>query len=201
MGNSNEPISIADAVFSNVQRRVLTVLFSNPDRSFFGNEIIGLAASGSGAVQRELARLEAASLVTVERLGRQKHYRANPASPVFAELRSLIVKTSGLVEPIRAALAPAVDDIRLAFVYGSTAKGQERSTSDIDLMVVSDTLAYAELFSMLEPATRALGRSINPSLHSMEELQRRRSEGNAFVNRVLEQPKLWVIGGEHDLSA
>jgi predicted nucleotidyltransferase len=193
-------ITIADALFSKVQQRVLAVVYGNVGRSFFGSEIIRLASSGSGAVQRELARLEAAGLVTVERLGRQKHYRANPSAPVFDELRSLVLKTSGLADRIRSALASRSNDIRAAFVFGSVAKAEDSSASDVDLMVISDDLAYAELFALLEPASNALGRTINPTLYSAEELRSRQARGNSFVTRVLRQPKVWVIGGDDDIA-
>lgn len=133
--------SVADALFTKGQQRVLGVLFGNPDRSFYANEIIALAGTGTGAVQRELARLESAGLVTVERVGVQKHYRANARAPVFAELRALVLKTSGLADVLRAALAPLADDISAAFVFGSVAKRQDTAFSDMDLMVVSDTAA------------------------------------------------------------
>ena len=138
---------LADALFAKVQQRVLGVLFGNPLRSFYANEVIGLARSGTGAVQRELARLEASGLVTVTRVGKQKHYQANAASPVFEELRALVLKTFGLADVLRAALAPASRSIRAAFVYGSIAKGQDTAASDIDLMVISDRLTYADLFA------------------------------------------------------
>jgi hypothetical protein len=127
-----------------VQQRVLAVLFGNPRRSFYANEVIALARSGTGAVQRELARLEASGLVTVTRVGKQKHYQANASSPVFEELRALVLKTVGLADVLRSALAPAAQSIRAAFVYGSIAKGEDTAASDIDLMVISDSLAYAD---------------------------------------------------------
>ncbi len=192
--------SIASALFSKAQQRVLAVLFGNPNRSFFANEVIRLAASGSGAVQRELARLESAGLVTVERLGRQKHYRANAAAPVFDELRSLVLKTSGLADQLRAALAVRASDIQAAFVFGSVAKQEDTASSDIDLMVISDRLANGELFGMLEPVTAKLGRVVNPTLYSKAELASRLTKSNAFTTRVLEQPKLWIIGGDDDLA-
>jgi len=105
---------LGDALFAKVQPRVLGVLFGNPRRSFYANEVIGLANSGTGAVQRELARLEAAGLVTVTRMGKQKHYQANASSPVFEELRTLILKTFGLAEVLRAALEPVSSDVRAA---------------------------------------------------------------------------------------
>jgi predicted nucleotidyltransferase len=192
---------ISDALFTKVQQRVLGVLFGNPGRSFYANEVIALAGSGTGAVQRELARLEAAGLLTATRIGRQKHYQANAAAPVFKELRGLVLKSSGLVDVLREALVPLAPQIKLAFIYGSVAKGQDTAGSDIDLMVLSDRLAYAELFAALETATQRLGRSVNPTLYSRQELEQRIQTGNAFAQRVLAQPKLWVVGEDHDLTA
>jgi predicted nucleotidyltransferase len=192
---------LADALFAKVQQRVLGVLFGNPRRSFYANEVIALARSGTGAVQRELRRLEASGLVTVTRVGNQKHYQANTATPVFEELRALVLKTIGLADVLRAALAPLSRDIRAAFVYGSIAQGRDTAASDIDLMVVSDRLTHAELFAALEQATAQLGRKVAPTIYSSKELSRRRKQENAFVTRVLAQPKLWLIGDERDLAA
>ena len=187
----------ANALFTKVQQRVLGVLFGNPSRSFYANEVITLARSGTGAVQRELIRLEGAGLVTATRVGKQKHYQANTAAPVYEELRGLVLKTSGLVDVLRAALAPLARQIRSAFVYGSVAKGQDTAKSDIDLMVVSDSLTYADLFAALEDATTRLGRTVNPTVYSRQELAKRIQKGNAFITRMRAQPKLWLIGEEH----
>lgn len=192
---------LADALFARVQQRVLGILFGNPRRSFYANEIIALARSGTGAVQRELSRLEAAGLVTVNRVGKQKHYQANPASPVFEELRALMLKTVGLADVLRAALAPLASRIRAAFVHGSVARGDDSAASDIDLMVLSDHLTYPDLFTALEGASAQLGRKVAPTIYSPAELSRRVEQGNAFVTRVLSQPKLWLIGDERDLPA
>ena len=193
--------SLADALFSTIQQRVLAYLFGQPDRSFFATELIKLAGGGSGAVQRELARLADSGLVTVTRIGTQKHYQANPKSPIFAELCAIAQKTVGLAEPLREALAPLAKRITAAFVYGSVAKKQDTAKSDIDLMVVSDSLSYADLFAALEEATQRLGRTVNPTVYSRKEIDKRVRAGNAFTKRVLVQPKLWVIGEEHDLAA
>jgi predicted nucleotidyltransferase len=195
--NHHGPVGsgIANALFTKVQQRVLAVLFGNHARSFYANELIALASSGSGAVQRELAQLEAAELVTVKRIGNQKHYQANASAPIFEELRGLVLKTSGLVDVLRAALAPLAAQIDQAFVYGSVAKGKDTAKSDIDLMVISENVSYADLFAALEPATNQLRRSVNPTVYSPMEFGIRFRHANAFVNRVLGQPKLWVIGG------
>jgi predicted nucleotidyltransferase len=193
--------SLADALFSTTQQRVLGLVFGQPDRSYYATELIGLVGAGSGAVQRELARLESSGLVTVRRLGTQKHYQANPDSPVFVELTGIVRKTVGLAEPLREALSPVASGILAAFVFGSVAKRKDTATSDIDLMVVSDRLTYADVFEALEPVTAKLGRTINPTVYSRRELAKRRREANAFVTRVLAQPKLWIIGTENDLAA
>jgi predicted nucleotidyltransferase len=192
---------MADALFPKVRQRVLAVLFGTPDRSFYANELIALAQSGSGAVQRELASLCAAGLLTVRNQGNQKHYQANASAPVFAELRGLVLKTTGLADALRCALAPLAAQIDLAFIYGSVARQQDSAQSDVDLMVVSASLGYGELFSALESATVALGRKVNPTLYAPLEWAKRIDQDSAFVTRVLQQPKIWLIGNEEHLHA
>lgn len=209
MGTKNRPrrpsatrrVSVADALFSKSQQRVLAILFGNPRRSFYANEIIDLANVGTGAVQRELGRLEGADLVTVNRVGKQKHYQANAAAAVFEPLRELILKTSGLANVLLTALAPVAAEIRAAFVYGSIAKGEDSATSDVDLMVISESLAYSDLFALLEDATSQLGRDVHATVYSSGELATRIRQKNSFVTRVLAQPKIWLIGAADDLSS
>lgn len=175
-------------------------LFRQPERSFFANELIGLTGSGSGAVQRELKRLAGSGLVSMVRIGNQKHYQADPRSPIYNELCSIATKTVGLAEPIRAALQPLVDRIDAAFVYGSVARKTDTATSDIDLMVISDRLSYADLFAALEAVGVRLGRPVNPTVYSSRDLARKLAEGNAFMKRVMAQPKIWVFGNDQSLA-
>lgn len=196
---SSTNASLADALFSTTQRRVLGLLFGQPDRSFYATELIGLAGVGSGGVQRELARLAQSGLVTVRSVGNQKHYQANPDAPIYAELCGIVRKTFGLAEPLRLALAPLAGQIKCAFVFGSVAKRQDSATSDIDLMLISDSLSYADTFAALEVASAQLGRTVNPTIVTMRDMARRIEQGEAFITRVLAQPKLWLIGGEDDL--
>jgi predicted nucleotidyltransferase len=191
--------SLADALFTRTQQRVFGVLFGQPDRSFYASELIRTAGTGSGAAQRELARLENSGLLVSRRVGHQKHYQANAASPLFAELRSIVLKTVALAEPLRTSLKPLSSSIRAAFVYGSVAKATDRATSDIDLMIVSDSLTYGEVFGVLERVTKTLGRQVNPTVYTAAEFSKRSGQESAFVTRVLEQPKVWIIGGEDDL--
>ena len=198
---SEPPAGLADALFSSTRQRVLGYLFGQPQRSFFANELIGLAGAGSGAVQRELKRLADSGLVTVVHRGNQKHFQANPASPIFVELCGIAQKTFGLAEPLREALAQLTGGIDFSFIFGSVAKRSDTAASDIDIMIVSDSLTYADVFGVLEEVAAKLGRSVNPTLYSHAELSRRVSEGNSFVTRVLSQPKIWLIGSERDLPA
>jgi predicted nucleotidyltransferase len=191
---------LASALFTPVQQRVLGLLFGQPERRFQSAEIIRLAASGTGAVHRQLQRLAAAGLVEVTREGQQKYYQARHDTPIFDELRGLITKTSGIVEPLRAALAPLEERIAIAFVFGSLAKGKDRAGSDIDLLVVSDDLSYQEVYPALETAEAALARKIDPTVLTRAEWQRKTARDDSFAARVLDQPKLFVIGSADVLA-
>ena len=192
--------SLADALFSTVQQRVLAYLFGQPERSFFATELIKLAGGGSGAVQRELARLAESGLVTVTRVGTQKHYQANPKSPIFAELCGIAQKTVGLAEPLREALAPLVERVTVAFVFGSVAKRSDHAASDIDVLVLSDSVDYADVFAALQSAEAKLGRTVNPTVFTPANWRKKRKEGSAFVVKVAAQPKVFLIGTEENLA-
>jgi len=193
-------ISLAEALFTKVQQRVLGVLFGNPQRSFYSNEIVRLAESGIGAVQRELEKLNAAGLIVSERIGNQRHFRANEHAPIYGELVALIAKTSGLADVVRQALQPLAEKLNFAFVYGSVAKNSARAESDIDLLLVSNELTLTEVYEALADAESRLGRPIHPTLYTVSELQKRLGDGNHFVERVLEQPKIWIVGTEDELA-
>lgn len=188
--------SLSDALFTATQRRVLACLFDGQGRSHTVSELIQTTGSGSGAVQREVARLAGSGLLTIEQVGNQKRYRADPDSPIHDELVAIVRKTFGVAGPLRDALEPFADRIHAAFVYGSVAKGADTATSDIDLMIVSDSLGYAEVVGALHPLIERIGREINPTIYSRSELAKRIAGGNAFLTRVLVQPKVWLFGGQ-----
>lgn len=187
-------IGLTDALFTMTRQRVLSLLFGEPERDFIQQELIDRTGSGSGAVQRELARLVDSGLVAVSHAGRQKHYRANRAAPIFEELRSILTKTVGLADPLRAALRPLARRVELALVYGSVASGSDRAQSDIDLLIVADQLTLEQLFRRLKTVEKKLGRTIHPTLYTREEFARRRSGGNAFVQKVLGGNYILLMG-------
>ena len=193
-------VGLADALFDRVQQRVLSLLFGQPDRRFQSAELIRLAKGGTGAVHRQLGRLVGAGLVTVTQIGNQKHYQARRDSAVFEELHRLIVKTVGVAEPLRQALRPKAKAILAAFVYGSVAKGSDKASSDIDLMVISDSLRYADVFEALQPAEAVLARTVNPTVMTAAQWRTKRARADSFVTRVATQPRIFVIGSDDDLG-
>jgi predicted nucleotidyltransferase len=201
MGRQHLPsVGLAGALFSQVQQRVLALLFGQPERSYYGAELIRLVGSGTGAVHRELDRLARSGLVTVTRVGNQKHYRANAQSPIFDELHRLVVKTVGLVEPLREALEPAAGKIRAAFIYGSAAKGTDSAKSDIDLMVIGDDLTYPDLYVTLERAEGTLQRKVNPNFMTPADWKRKLANESPFVLKVKARPKIFIVGSESELA-
>jgi predicted nucleotidyltransferase len=194
-----EAISLSSALFSKVQQRVLALIFGHPERSFYMSEIMRIVQSGTGAVERELSRLQHSGLVSVERIGNQKHYRANHQSPIFAELQSIVIKTVALTEPLRKSLEPYSDEIKVAFVYGSVAKGSDTVRSDIDLMVIGDELSYSELYAALQDVEDALGRKLSPTFLSPKDWQRKVSVKGSFISKINALPKIFVFGSEKDL--
>jgi predicted nucleotidyltransferase len=195
-----EATSLANALFSKVQQRVLALIFSNPERSFYTSEIVRNVRSGTGAVARELARLRSSGIVSAERIGNQQHYRANPNSPIFTELKSLVLKTVALAEPLKETLEPLAERIDIAFVYGSVAKGTDTARSDIDLMVIGNDLDYAALYSAFLDAESKLSRKINPTFLSPADWKRKTAEKGSFVSKISLQPKIFILGTAEDLQ-
>jgi predicted nucleotidyltransferase len=186
--------TIADALFSRTQQRVFSLVFGQPERAFGLSELIALAGSGSGAVQREVQKLLDSKLIVATTTGRQKRYQANHAAPIFQELHSIVEKTAGVPGRLRAALAPLEDRVRLALLYGSVAKRTDTAMSDIDVLVVSDDLTLEEVFAALQDAERDLGRTVSPTLYTSDEFRRRRRSGHPFLIRVLDGPHIVLVG-------
>lgn len=190
---------LSDVLFSRTQQGLLGLLFGQPQRSFYLKELIGALGMGRGTVQRELSRLTDVGLVTVTSIGNQKHFQANPASPIFDELHGIVIKTFGVADVIRDALQPVAPRIKAAFIYGSVAKGEDTAGSDIDVMMVTDSLSYREAVEHLYPLDQKLGRPVNPVVYATDEFVSKLTSDNAFVSRVMEQPKIMLIGSEDDI--
>ena len=191
-------MSIATALFTDSQSRLYAWLFGQPERAYHLNELRRLTGLGSASLQRELNRLAAAGLVDAQAVGNLRRFQANPQSPVYAELVALTRKTLGTVPVLRDALQILRPHLQSAWVYGSVAKQTDTARSDIDVMLVGNDLLLSQVLATLEPAEAQLGRKINPSCYTPQEFARRRAEPESFVNRVLSQPTLPLIGEGHE---
>ncbi|MDH5388536.1 MAG: nucleotidyltransferase domain-containing protein [Gammaproteobacteria bacterium] len=191
---------LSEALFTTTQRNVLSLLYAHPEKSYYTKEIIRLTGMGVATIKRELDRMLAAGILTFTKIGNQHHYQANTECPIYEELLSIVSKTFGIAEVIRSALKPIDIKIDMAFIYGSIAKNTETASSDIDLLVASDSLAYADLMAVLISAEKSLGRPINPSIYTNEQIKTRLKENNAFITKVMEQPKIWIKGSENDIK-
>ena len=187
-------VTISSALFTDSQSRVLGWIFGQPERAYHLSELRRLTGLGSASLQRELNRLAAAGLVDVQAVGNLRCFQANPDSPVYAELVALTRKTLGTVPVLREALQALLPSLQSAWVYGSVAKQTDTAQSDIDVMLVGEGLQLSQVLSALEPAEAQLGRKINPSCYSPQEFECRRAEPDSFVQRVLSQPVLPLIG-------
>lgn len=190
-------MTISAAIFTDSQARLFSWLFGQPERAYHLNELRRLTGLGSASLQRELNRLVTAGLVDTEAVGNLRRFQVNVQSPVYAELVALTRKTLGTVPVLRDALVPLQPQLRCAWVYGSVAKQTDTARSDIDVMLVGDALLLSQVLLALEPAEAQLGRKVNPSCYSLQEFARRREEPDSFVNRVLSQPTLLLIGDAH----
>lgn len=194
-------MSIAAALFSDSQTRVLRWLFGQPERGFHLNELLRLTGLGSASLQRELNKLVNAELVHSERVGNLRTFQANAESPVYEELTGLVRKTLGAQPALREALQPLAKDVESAWIYGSVAKGTDTARSDIDVMLVGKDLTLDRVLNLLIPQETQLGRKINPTILTPAEFKRRLAEPDSFVNRVMAQPVLPLMGDPSGDSA
>lgn len=181
-------MSIATALFTDSQTRVLRWVFGQPERGYHINELLRLTGLGSASLQRELKKLAEAGLVRSERVGNLRRFQANAESPVYRELIALTRKTLGVEPTLREALEPLAPKLEAAFIYGSVAKGTDTAKSDVDVMLVGKNLTLSKVLELLVPLEAQLRREINPTLLTPAEFKRRRAESDSFVSRVLAQP-------------
>lgn len=191
--------NLGEALFTTTQQKVLGLLYGQPKKSFYLKEILRLTGMGVATIKRELDRMLAVGIVNMTPIGNQHHYQANPDCPLYEEILSIVRKTFGLVDVIRSALAPEEGQIEIAFVYGSIAKGEDTASSDIDLLVITESLAYIDLMKMLASTESILGRPVNPSIYTSSQIKTKLRENNAFVTRIMDQPKLWIKGSDDDI--
>ena len=189
--------TLSNILFSGSRRSILGLLYGHADEQFYLREISRRAGTGIGSTQRELRQLTDAGLIQSVRRGRQVYYRANRKNPIFAELKSILAKTSGIRDILHEALSSLKDRIKLAFVYGSTARGEEKASSDVDLMVVGE-MSFSDVVSALAKIEAKLGREVNPTVYGPREFREKLAAKNHFLSAVAKEKKLFVIGDERE---
>lgn len=198
--STNTEISIlGTTLFGKTRRAVLTLLYSHPDESFYLRQIARTTGAGMGALQRELKQLAEAGIIQRREIGQQAFFKANADCPVFHELRSLIIKTFGVADILKAALAPLADKIQTAFIFGSMVSGEIKESSDLDVMVIGK-IKFAGVVAALSPAQETLAREINPAVYPPAEFRSKLTEGHHFLKTVLSAPKIFLIGNENELE-
>lgn len=190
---------LASLIFSAYRRRVLGLLLLHPDRSYYVRELARLTGSSAGTLHKELSKLMQGGLLSRQEVGNQVRYSANRDCPIFDELASILRKTSGMADVLSEALMGAESQIDFAFVFGSVARGEQNSKSDVDVMVVGD-IGFSDVIQMLHPTQLILQREINPVVYSRAEFQRRLKAGEPFIVDVLSKTKLFVVGDENDIG-
>ncbi len=187
-----------DLLFPATRRELLVLFFGQANREFYFRELIRLTDKGLGAVQRELANLVLSGVVVREDRQGRSYYRANVESPIFGELRSLIIKTEGLVDVIKEALRK-IEKIRVAFIYGSIARGEETAQSDVDIAIIGDC-TLQEVVAALSVSQDKIGRELNPTVYPAGEFRRKAKKRHHFVRSLIDGDKIVVIGSPHELK-
>jgi len=191
--------NLASLLFGAYRRDVLALLLLHPDASVHVRELARATSKAPGTLLRELNRLADAGVLIRKPVGNQVHFQADTRCAIYDDLRNLLKKTVGVVDVLREALASLGDKIDAAFVYGSVARGDERAGSDLDLMIIGDA-KFADIIEALVDAREALRREINPNLYPRREFRRKSAAGEPFLERVLADKKLFVIGGDDDIG-
>ena len=189
--------SVGDLLFGQTRGRVLSLLYGAPDETLFVRQIARQVETSVGTVQRELALLAGAGLIKRSAVGSHVFYQASQEHPEFPELRALLAKTTGVLQMLKAALAPLSSRISLAFVYGSAARGEEKAASDIDLMVIG-AITLDEVLDVVNPVEKQLRRPVNPTIYSLKDVRARLREGNHFLQSLKKSKKVFLIGDEDE---
>jgi len=191
--------NLATLLFGTHRRDALALLLLHPEDALHVREIGRITGKAPGTILRELNRLADAGVITRRPVGNQVQFQANAACPIYEDLRNILKKTAALADVLREALEPLADRIQAAFVYGSLARGDERSGSDLDVMIVGEA-RFAEVVHALAAAQETLRREINPNLYPIREFKAKVAAGDPFLKRVLADKKIFLIGDAHDLG-
>ena len=189
---------LAKILSSKIRAEIFRLLFGTNDKALHMRDIERRSGFAIGTIQGELKKLSKLDLVLKEVDGNRTYYRANKNHPLYNDIHNLVLKTTGLVDVLRNALE--TQKIKLAFVFGSFAKGEESADSDIDLMVIGN-LGLRETTKLLSNTQEKILREINPHVYSLDEFIKKYKKNDHFVSQVVEGPQIFIIGSEDELKA
>jgi predicted nucleotidyltransferase len=190
---------LAEILFKDYRKRVLALLLLNPDKRYHVREIARITGTIAGTLNKELARLADAGILTRVNIGNQVQYSADKHCPVYEELASILRKTAGLVEVLANALVSLEENIDFALVFGSMASDKATSASDVDLLVIGD-VEFSRVAKAVYPSQEILKREINPKVYTQKEWKKLVAKQDGFVKQVMKQPKLFIIGTKDELG-
>jgi len=199
MGTHIYQSQLSDALFTKTQQAVLGLLLLNPDTSYHFRGIVRQVGIGQGTIQRELLRMTDAGIILREQKDLQPVYRANKDCPIYMELRSLVVKTMGVSIALRDALKTFGDQIQIAFIFGSFARGEETAKSDVDVLIIGE-VSMRDLAAALHSVQDELNREVNPVVYPADEYGGRIADGNHFLTSLQNEPKIFLIGTQDELE-
>ena len=191
---------VLDSLFPRTRQAILSAVLLRPDKWWYLTDLAKHIGVSPSSLQRELVSLVNGDLLISRRDGNRIYYKINQDCPIVEELQTIFVKTSGIADVIKSCLNTFGDKIEIAFVYGSVARTEELSTSDVDLMIIGD-VGLADLVPDLRRAEKDLGRDVNPTIYSSEEFLRRRKEGDSFISTVLSDQRIFLKGNDSELEA
>jgi predicted nucleotidyltransferase len=188
---------LADILFGNYRKKALGLLLLSPSENFHVRELARQTQTSAGTLHKELSRLATAGLLLRQAQGNQVRYQANVQCPIYSELASIMRKTTGVAQSLQTALEPLQP--KLAVLFGSMAAGLETSSSDVDVLIVTEH-SFADVITALYSAQQQLGREINPVVMDAKELEKKRDTGDALLNNIRTQPKIVLWGDVHELG-
>ena len=190
---------LSSVLFGKARRGILSLFFSRPEETFYLRQIVQLTVIGLGPIQRELKQLSDAGIIMRKAHGRQVYFQANGECPIFNELKSIVIKTVGIGDALRSALAPIADRISVAFIYGSFADGKGKEESDVDVLIIGD-VTFGEVVNAFQEAQNVIGREINPTVYPAGEIRSKIAENKHFLKSVLNGPMIFLIGDKNGLE-
>jgi predicted nucleotidyltransferase len=191
--------NLLSPLFSKTRQGVLAATFGHPERRWYLSELADWIGTAPSSLQRELKSLSETGILKTVREGNRTYFQAETDSPIFNPLRELVAQTLGVVPALKEVLFQFDDRIGCAFIYGSVARGEEKPTSDVDLLIVGE-VGLADLAPVLRRLEKNFSREVNARCFTPEEFKEKIRGSNHFLTAVLKENKIFIKGGADELD-